>query len=128
MNEFAIYMCGFLAVLGHIFPVFLKFKGGKGIASTIGVFLVIESTHGWEWAVIAIMALVAAALFIYFTEFGAMGSFIAITPPAVAGSIRLFMTYGGDSLINGVGYYIVVNMLVFAICFITWTQHICLNN
>lgn len=123
VNEFGIYLCGFCAVLGHIYPVFLKFKGGKGIASTIGVFLVIESTHGWEWAVIAIMALVAAALFIYFTEFGAMGSFIAITPPAVAGSIRLFLNFGGESLVNGIGYYIVANMLVFAICLITWFAH-----
>ena len=32
--------CGFFAVLGHVFPVFMKFKGGKGIATTIGVFAV----------------------------------------------------------------------------------------
>jgi len=30
---------GFFAVLGHLFSVFLKFKGGKGVATTIGVFL-----------------------------------------------------------------------------------------
>ena len=29
--------CGVLAVIGHTFPVFLKFKGGKGVATTIGV-------------------------------------------------------------------------------------------
>ena len=29
--------CGLLAVIGHAFPVFLKFKGGKGVATTIGV-------------------------------------------------------------------------------------------
>ena len=72
----------------------LKFKGGKGIASSIGVFLTCESIHGGAWLAVAIMALLAAALFIYFTEFGAMGSFIAITPPAVGASIRLFLLYG----------------------------------
>ncbi len=29
----------FFAVLGHLFSVFLKFKGGKGVATTIGTFL-----------------------------------------------------------------------------------------
>jgi len=31
--------CGLAAVLGHNFPLFLKFKGGKGVATTIGVLM-----------------------------------------------------------------------------------------
>lgn len=31
---------GAAAVIGHIFPLYLKFKGGKGVASLVGVFLV----------------------------------------------------------------------------------------
>lgn len=29
----------FLAIMGHTFPVWLKFKGGKGVATSLGVFL-----------------------------------------------------------------------------------------
>ena len=32
-------LCGFAAVLGHIFPIFTGFKGGKGVGSLIGVLL-----------------------------------------------------------------------------------------
>jgi glycerol-3-phosphate acyltransferase PlsY len=35
-------LTGLAAFLGHIFPVFLRFKGGKGVATALGVFLVIS--------------------------------------------------------------------------------------
>lgn len=121
--DFGIYLCGFCAVLGHIYPVFLKFKGGKGIASTIGVLVVCESIHGWAFIAVAIMAMVAALLFIYFTEFGAMGSFIAITPPAISGAISLYLNYGHITNPTTMTFYIITNMIIFFICFSTWFAH-----
>ena len=121
VNDFAIYLCGFCVIFGHIYPVVLKFKGGKGIASTIGVFLVCESVHGWEWAMVSIMALVAAAAFIYFTEFGAMGSFIAITPPAISAFIRLYIL--NSPYPERISLHLITNVLIFLICFFTWFAH-----
>lgn len=123
ISDFAIYLCGLFVVLGHIYPVFLKFKGGKGIASTIGVLIVCESVHGFNWAIVMIMALVCAVLFIYFTEFGAMGSFIAITPPAISGGIRLFLDYQGVASGLTSIFYIVTAMLILLLCFFTWFAH-----
>ena len=123
ISDFAVYLCGLCVVLGHIYPIVFKFKGGKGIASTIGVFLVTESVSNWQWAVIAVMALVAALVFILLTEFGAMGSFIAITPPAIAGSIRLYLTYGETLSSMCATFHVVTNLLVFAICLFTWFAH-----
>ena len=37
---------GTAAVLGHVFPVWLKFKGGKGVATTLGVFFATEPVMG----------------------------------------------------------------------------------
>ena len=122
ISELAIYLCGLSAVLGHIYPVVLKFKGGKGIASTIGVLLVCESVHGWGWAMVSVMAIVGALAFIYFTEFGAMGSFIAITPPAVSGSMRLYIYYA-TSMFDSVIFYVLTNMAILLICFFTWFAH-----
>lgn len=38
----ALYLAGLAAVLGHIFPVWLRFRGGKGVATCLGVFLVLS--------------------------------------------------------------------------------------
>lgn len=121
--EFAIYLCGLFAVLGHIYPFWMKFKGGKGIATTIGVFIVCESVHGWQWSIIIIMSLVAAVMFMYWTEFGAMGSFIAITPSAVTGSIRLYLAFAETQNNICLAFYIITNMIILLICFFTWFAH-----
>lgn len=123
ISDLAIYLCGFCAVMGHIYPVIYKFKGGKGIASTIGVMIVCESVHGIGWASVIIMALVAAVIWIYFTEFGAMGSFIAITPPAISGSIRLIIDYKDYTDGATVAFRVITNVLILAICFFTWFAH-----
>lgn len=44
INEFWVIICGLAAVLGHLWPFQLGFKGGKGIAVYLGVILTI---NGW---------------------------------------------------------------------------------
>ncbi len=42
----AAMFAGFFALLGHLFPVWLKFKGGKGVATTLGTLLALKPIIG----------------------------------------------------------------------------------
>ncbi|MCQ2400206.1 MAG: glycerol-3-phosphate acyltransferase, partial [Clostridia bacterium] len=123
------YVYGLFAVLGHIYPVVFRFKGGKGIATTIGALLVcsctaeLNGTSVLPWASVAVMAMIAAVVFIYYTEFGAMGSFIAITPPAISNSIYLFLKYFTDGENGESVYYVLSCVTIALICFFTWFAH-----
>lgn len=50
--------CGFFAIVGHCFPVWLKFHGGKGISSLFGVLLAVNPilfvVCGIEWLIVAL--------------------------------------------------------------------------
>jgi glycerol-3-phosphate acyltransferase PlsY len=123
-SDLAKYSFGLCAVLGHIYPVIYKFKGGKGIATTIGALLACSITSGVAWMTIAIMAMVAAVFFLYFAEVGAMASFIAITPPAIGNGVYLFIKYKGflGSIANNV-YYVITCLIILAICLFTYFAH-----
>jgi acyl phosphate:glycerol-3-phosphate acyltransferase len=72
-SELIIALCGLAAFFGHLFPVFFKFKGGKGVATLIGVLFATHWMLGLAyigtWGLTALLfrysslsALVAAAL------------------------------------------------------------------
>lgn len=47
IDDASVRLIGALAaVLGHNFPIWLKFKGGKGVATTLGVFLALDAMVG----------------------------------------------------------------------------------
>lgn len=50
---------GFAAIIGHVFPVWLKFEGGKGVATALGVFLAIC----WPAAAAAVLLFLLIAVF-----------------------------------------------------------------
>lgn len=63
---------GFSAIMGHVFPVFHKFKGGKGVATMCGVLLAIH-----PFAVLICTAIFCVMLFI--TRYVSVSVIVAVT-------------------------------------------------
>ena len=64
-------VAGLLAILGHVFPVWLRFKGGKGVATTFGVLLALNWMLGLATCVMWL------AVF-FFTRISSLASLVAI--------------------------------------------------
>ncbi len=69
-NALLIQVAGIFVILGHTFPVFFKFKGGKGIATSLGVLLITN----WQ---IGLICLVFALVLIALTRMVSVGSIAA---------------------------------------------------
>lgn len=69
-NSLLVQIAGVLVIIGHTFPVFFKFKGGKGIATSLGVLLMIN----WQ---IGLICLVFALILMALTRMVSVGSIAA---------------------------------------------------
>ena len=67
--DLAVSLCGGGAFLGHMYSIYLKFRGGKGVATALGVFLVLEP-------VAVLVSLLLFAGVVYFSGYVAVGSLV----------------------------------------------------
>ncbi len=70
LNALLVQLAGIFVILGHTFPIFFKFKGGKGIATALGVLLITN----WQ---IGLICLVFALVLIALTRMVSVGSIAA---------------------------------------------------
>lgn len=98
-----IQIAGILVIVGHTFPIFFEFRGGKGIATSLGVLLITN----WK---IGLICLVFAVVLIAITRMVSVGSMSAAILFPV---LTLFM---GESFIvsQGTFKYLIYSIMLAA--------------
>jgi acyl phosphate:glycerol-3-phosphate acyltransferase len=98
-----LYIGGLSCVVGHNFPVFYHFKGGKGVACTLGMFAVANPM----WSLVAF-----AISFVYLCifDYGAVASFIFITVLTVLEATKYRANFP-------------MTCILFVVFFLTWFMH-----
>ena len=96
-GEDAAQVAALAAMIGHCFPVWLKFKGGKGVATFLGILL----AFAWPVGVGACLAwLIGAAL----TRISSMGGLVS----AASSTFLLVFLGHGNAALLGVGLTLII--------------------
>jgi len=101
-REFWIALAGLIAVLAHMFPVWLRFHGGKGVATAAGVFLALDP-------IVVAAAAIVFVIVILSTKFVSLASILS------AASIPLFFRF----LAHNAPFWRIIASIVIAIAVIT---------
>ncbi|MDD3814877.1 MAG: glycerol-3-phosphate 1-O-acyltransferase PlsY [Desulfocapsaceae bacterium] len=101
-RELFVVLCGLATVVGHMFPLYLKFKGGKGVATALGVFLFISPGS----VLISLLVFVAAV---------AVSGYVSVGSLTASLLIPLWLWILGESP--------AILVVALAIVFLIWFQH-----
>ena len=106
-NATAEYLAALFVVLGHIFPVYFGFKGGKGIMTSIAVIFVLDLEIG-------VILLVTCVVIILLTKYVSLGSCIG----AVMFPVLVYMFHEEN------GLFVFVSLVIAALALIMHRNNI----
>ncbi|MEE1351979.1 MAG: glycerol-3-phosphate 1-O-acyltransferase PlsY [Clostridia bacterium] len=104
VEPWAEYIAGVCVVLGHNFPVFFGFKGGKGVATSLGVVMMLD----WK---IGLAVLIIALAVMATTRYVSLGSIIAAVTFIVL-QIAVMLISGNFNLVSFVCVMILGILLI----------------
>lgn len=87
--DVSMYIAGVAVVVGHNFPVFFGFKGGKGVATSLGVVLLLD----WK---IGLITLVIALAIMAISKYVSLGSIMAAAVFIILQTVVMAVTYSFD--------------------------------
>lgn len=101
-----VQIAALLVVIGHTFPIFFGFKGGKGVATSLGVLLMVN----WQ---IGLICLVFAIVLMIITKMVSVGSLGA----AILYPILVLFIHTNFTVSEGSGYFIFSLLLAVFVVF-----------
>ena len=102
-----VQIAGILVVVGHTFPIFFEFKGGKGVATSLGVIMMIN----WKIGLICLVFALAIMAFSRMVSMGSVGA--AILFPV----LTLFINTNFIVQASGMKYFIFSVILAAIVIF-----------
>ena len=105
-SSLLVQLAGIFVVLGHTFPVFFKFKGGKGVATALGVLLITN----WR---IGLICLVFALVIMALTRIVSAGSVVA----AVLFPVLVLFMHTNYTISEGSSYFVYSIILAVIVLF-----------
>lgn len=91
---FPAFYYALMAVIGHMFPVFARFKGGKAVATSLGITLVFTP-------IASILCVITFGITIKLSGYSSLGSILAILTVLIEASFQKFLIYPNIGDVNG---------------------------
>ena len=107
--QYGAYLAGFMCILGHIYPCFFKFKGGKGVLTTWAMTLLLD----WRVFLIIIVVFLIALLI---AKIASLSSLIAaVSYPITTFLILYFTDYKTNQNFCSILFPIIISLIISAI-------------
>ena len=123
VSDFMRYFTAVCVVIGHIFPLSGHYKGGKGIASTLGIFWCGLSLESPWWILLGFVVGIVIISFILLTEWGSMGSLLGVSSCSIIQLIIFFTRYSAMMKLGFNPYLVCLFGFILALNLLTWFAH-----